>query len=217
MHIHLTDRLTCPRCGPEFGLILLAEEVRDRRVLRGAFGCANCREKYPVEEGFGDLRPPPRTEPPPSSPSDSDRPAPDGPEALGEDPLKVAALLGVTGGPGTLLVTGPAALRAGDIAEIIGDVEVVAMCPVLRHQPERDGVSRIVSGPGFPFFSGTFRGVVQGEKKSGREVEEGARVTAPLARLVILTAPGGARSRLEELGFRILLWEEGVLVAQRQG
>ena len=24
MHLFLTDRLSCPRCGPEFGLILLA-------------------------------------------------------------------------------------------------------------------------------------------------------------------------------------------------
>ena len=32
MHILLTDALTCPRCGPDFGLIVLAEGVEDRRV-----------------------------------------------------------------------------------------------------------------------------------------------------------------------------------------
>ncbi len=30
MHLLLTDRLTCPRCGPDHGLILLAREIVDR-------------------------------------------------------------------------------------------------------------------------------------------------------------------------------------------
>ena len=62
MHLLLTDRLTCPRCGPEFGLVLLADRLEDRRVLEGALGCPNCRDRYPVRDGFGDLRPPPRTD-----------------------------------------------------------------------------------------------------------------------------------------------------------
>ena len=43
MHILLTDTLTCPRCGPDFGLILLAERIEGRRVMDGHLGCANCR------------------------------------------------------------------------------------------------------------------------------------------------------------------------------
>ena len=58
MHIVLTDVLTCPRCGPSFPLILLANRVENRRVLDGVLGCANCREKYPVQDGLGKLRVP---------------------------------------------------------------------------------------------------------------------------------------------------------------
>ncbi len=60
--VDLVDHLVCPRCGPPFGLVLLAHDVRDRRVRRGEFGCPNCRDRFPVEDGFGDLRPPPRRE-----------------------------------------------------------------------------------------------------------------------------------------------------------
>ena len=60
MNIGLVDHLVCPRCGPPFGLVLLAHEVRDRRVSEGEFGCPNCRDRFPVEGGFADLRPPPR-------------------------------------------------------------------------------------------------------------------------------------------------------------
>ena len=46
MHILLTDVVTCPRCGPEFGLILLADRFEERRVMQGRLGCPNCREEY---------------------------------------------------------------------------------------------------------------------------------------------------------------------------
>lgn len=51
MHILLTDILTCPRCGPEFGLILIADRMAERRVIEGALGCSNCRNRYPVHRG----------------------------------------------------------------------------------------------------------------------------------------------------------------------
>ena len=60
MHLLLTDRLTCPRCGPEFGLILLADKLVDRVVHSGVLGCPNCRDAFQVEDGFADLRAPPR-------------------------------------------------------------------------------------------------------------------------------------------------------------
>src|SRR5690606_8442394 len=59
MHIVLTDLLTCPRCGPAHGLILVADGLAERRVLDGALGCANCREKYEIRDGaawFGSER-----------------------------------------------------------------------------------------------------------------------------------------------------------------
>ena len=50
VNVGLTDHLVCPRCGPPFGLILLARDVRDRRVREGEFGCPNCRDRFPVKE-----------------------------------------------------------------------------------------------------------------------------------------------------------------------
>ncbi|MFO8172712.1 MAG: hypothetical protein R6T96_00420 [Longimicrobiales bacterium] len=216
MHLLLTDRITCPRCGPEFGLILLAHEVRDRRVIRGNFGCANCRETYPIEGGFGDLRAPPRT------PLQELSVAEKGPvmsalEEGGEAALRLAALMGVTGGPGTLLLTGAAAAHAGDVSRLIGGIEAVAVDPSLRSEEPQEGVSRMVSRPGLPFFSGTFKGaVVSGEV--GRDwVSEAARVVAPNCRVVVLDAPEGARGWLESGGLRPILEEGGILVALREG
>jgi uncharacterized protein YbaR (Trm112 family) len=221
MHLLLTDRLSCPRCGPEFGLILLAHEVRDRRILSGDFGCANCRETYPVEDGFGDLRAPPRAplaelleekgvsspDPPGGSPSGRGD----------EEALRLAALMGVTQGPGTLLLEGPAASHAGAVAGRVGGVEVVALSPALRWDPEAEGVSRMVAGPGLPFFSASLRAVLLSGRAEDRTLDESARVLIPGGRVVVLDAPPGTGGRLEGAGIRIVLEQEGVLVGERRG
>ncbi len=207
MHLYLTDRLACPRCGPEFGLVLLAHDVRDRRILAGDLGCPNCRETYPVRGGWGDLRPPPRT------------PLLSGSKPKGEfgpaETLRVAALLGVTEGPGTLLLRGPAAFHAGALGGLVPGVEVVADHPGTRDLEEEGGVSRLVTGGRLPFFGGTFRAVLLSGGWSGADLEEGARVVAPLGRLVVLDAPPGSRDRMTGLGLEVL-HEEGVVVVGRR-
>lgn len=214
MHLFLTDRITCPRCGPEFGLILLAHQVQERRVIQGEFGCANCREQYPVEEGFGDLRIPPRTAldelPPPAT----------GPVTEAElgDPqgaVRMAALLGVTEGPGTLLFTGPMAALAGSVVDLIGGVEAVAVDPSQRGAEGRKGVSRLVSSPGLPFFSATFKGVVVSGVPGKAWLAEAARVLAPKCRMVVLDAAEDTEKELETDGFQTILHEGGILVAQK--
>jgi uncharacterized protein YbaR (Trm112 family) len=221
MHLLLTDRLSCPRCGPEFGLILLAHEVRNRRILSGDFGCANCRETYPVEDGFGDLRAPPRAplaelleEKGVSGPDLHPGP----PSGTGdEEALRLGALMGVTEGPGTLLLEGPAASHARAVATRIGGVEVVALNPALRWDPEEEGVSRMVADPGLPFFSGSLRAVLLSGRTEDRILEESVRVLIPGGRVVVLDAPPGAGGRLEAAGIRIVLEQEGVLVGERRG
>ena len=246
MHILLTDRLACPRCGPEFGLVLLAHEVRDRRVLEGDLGCPNCREAYPVREGFADLRPPPRT------PLGSRQVAGEGAEVAGEgrvaglgrrtaslgegaatadeeggtghaaDPaaeevLRLGALLGVTEGPGMLLLKGPAARHGKALAELIGQVEVVVMNPALHEAKEEEGVSRVLGRGRIPFYSGSFRGVVLSGDVGEMDVEEGCRVVAPLSRLVILGAGPEMTARVRALGLSVLLEQDGILAAAREG
>lgn len=157
MHLRLTDRLTCPRCGPRFGLILLADRVSDQHVLEGRLGCSNCRDTFPVHEGFGDLRAPPRGALGPGRAG--------GPGAV--DPgegERVTALLGVPEGPGTLALVGAVARHAEQVAAGVEGVEVVAVDPDLAGWPEAPHVSRMTARPGLPFFDRTLRGVaVDGE------------------------------------------------------
>ena len=106
MNVLLVDYLACPRCGPAFGLVLVAREVEERRVRTGLLGCPNCRDEFPVEDGFGDLRPPPRS---PLIDADgasaqpatlrragaSSRPAPPPCDGSQDIALQIAAALGV--------------------------------------------------------------------------------------------------------------------------
>src|SRR5688500_18729002 len=98
MHILLTDLLTCPRCGPEFGLIVLSEGLEDRRVVEGRLGCANCRSSYPIRRGVADLR---HARCAPMQASANPR------RADSERVMRIAALLGINrpGAPVLLLET----------------------------------------------------------------------------------------------------------------
>ncbi len=195
MHLLVTDRLACPRCGPEFGLILLSDVVRDRRILEGHFGCANCRERYPVRGGFGDFRPPPAA-PLEEEPEGAD-PGPDD----AEGGLRLAAMLGVSKGPAHLLLVGAPARQGERLAAMIEGAEVVALHPGLRGRGEVEGVSRLHAGSRLPFFSMTFRGTALGAAWARTHLDEAFRVTAPGARVVVELpdpdAPGGEAARGE--------------------
>ena len=217
MHVLLTDRLSCPRCGPSFGLILLADRMEERRVHEGVLGCPNCRDRFPVRDGFGDLRAPPR-DPLPDSDVAGRAEAADGggPGAPSGDAVtRVAALLGVAGGPGHLALAGPVARMADPLADLLDDIEVVAISALLRGRPEREGVSRIVAGPGLPFYDRTLRGVALSGEASARWLDEAARVVAPMGRVVVLDAPAGALDRLGAAGLEPVLDEDGIAVASR--
>ncbi len=216
MHLLLTDRLTCPRCGPDFGLILLAHEVRERRILGGEFGCANCRETYPVEDGFGDLRPPPR-KPLGHEGAGAEDGGGNATDDVREEALRLAALMGVTEGPGTVLIQGPAAVHASAVSAMVGGIEVVAADPSMRGQGEREGVSRMVAGPGLPFMSSCLRAVVLSGAVREEDIPEALRVLVPRGRVVVLGTTPGTRPVVEGSGGRVVLEEDGVLVAEREG
>ncbi|HSG46852.1 MAG TPA: hypothetical protein VLA43_03440, partial [Longimicrobiales bacterium] len=149
MHILMTDRLTCPRCGPAFGLILRSDRLVDRRTLDGGLGCPNCREVYPITAGAGDLRPPPRGPVPPATLE----------EPVFRDVEVAHALLGVVEGPGELALLGEAARFAPALAERIPDLELAAVHPATFLWEEAPGISRMVAGPRLPFADRKFRGV----------------------------------------------------------
>ncbi|MGH7555939.1 MAG: hypothetical protein ACREMQ_23295 [Longimicrobiales bacterium] len=208
MHIQLTDILSCPRCGPEFGLILLADHIEERRVLAGTLGCASCQGKYVVRDGVADLRT-----------AEHAAIAAAGGVAEAEDAaqraLRFAALMGVTEGPGVLLVIGPAAMLAPRIAEIVANVEVVAAGDAVSALPEQAGVSRIVVGQRLPFYSKRIRGITLSGAAAGPLLEEAARAVGPLGRLVLEPAPDDAVERLTQQGLRIVAQQGDTIVAAR--
>jgi uncharacterized protein YbaR (Trm112 family) len=202
MHILLTDQLVCPRCGPAFGLILLADQMEDRRVLEGRLGCANCREEYAVLNGMADLRFPagaPLTAVAPAA-SDSD------------DATRLAALLGVAEGVSPVLIAGPAAAHAPVIASLVDHLEVVAVDPNLAAQPEQPGVSRFASRAVLPFRSRSMRAVaLTGESTS--LLDEAVRVLSPAGRLVVEAADSAVVEQVRSAGLTVLLEQDGVVVA----
>lgn len=123
MHITLTDVLSCPRCGPEHGLVLMADRVEERRVWEGVLGCPNCRERYAVHGGLADLRVVGQE--------------PDwvegGSEGLGggmggaDGAVRLAALMGVDEGLGVALIVGDAVEHAAVVASLVPELEVAVL------------------------------------------------------------------------------------------
>lgn len=204
MHLVLTDVLTCPRCGPEFGLIVRADRLESRRVLEGALGCLNCREEYPVHAGAADLRI--------AAGGGADEPAvpPSGDE---EAAFRLAALLGITEGPGLALLLGPDAALAAGLARIVPHLEVVTVAPVPGRGPETAGVSRLAAGDRLPLRDRAVRGVVVSGPGALGALPEAARVLRPEGRIVVSGGGVGAAAAVEALGLRALLDQDGIVVA----
>jgi uncharacterized protein YbaR (Trm112 family) len=209
MYILLTDALTCPRCGPGFGLLVQADRLEERRVVDGRLGCANCRETYPVRGGVAHLFPGPATEA--NVPAD---PPTDDPEA----PVKLAALMGLAGARGLVLLEGPGARHAGALGALVPEVEVVAVDDGSGPLPTMEpGVSRVKTGAALPFRDGTMRGVALTGGAGDARLREALRVLAPGARLVVDPADAETAARLRALGAQMMLEQEGVVVASAPG
>lgn len=205
MYLPLTDQLVCPRCGPDHGLILLADEIADRRVLTGALGCPRCRERYPVVDGFADLRVDPVPAAGEVAAASMDR----------EAAIRLAALLGLTEGVPYALLVGPSVVHAPALATLVEGVEVVACAESLRGWAEERGVSRFATGPVLPFRTYSMGGVALTGQGSAELLEEAARVLSPVGRLLWEPAPEDAEARLEGVGLGIVARDGAVLVAAR--
>lgn len=221
----LVDHLACPRCGPTFGLVLLAREVRERRVRRGEFGCPNCRDAFPVERGFADLRPPPRRPPPSEGDSlDDEGPARPAPADLGDYELRiVAAVGGAAVGSGVLVLSEGVRAdmsklrqwvpRAEVVVLVRGGVEGAAEAGVDARGDS--GVSPIEIGSALPFRDGFAQGVVLAGQDWARLWREAVRVAAPGRPVVAIDAPPQARAAFEGEGLSMILDGDGWLAARR--
>ncbi|HEU0012440.1 MAG TPA: Trm112 family protein [Longimicrobium sp.] len=219
MHILLTDLLTCPRCGPELGLVLLADRIEERRVVQGRLGCANCRETYPVRDGVADLRLPGAGDDESPRPSDEDAEASPLSRAAGEGgegAVRLAALLGLQGVSGLVLLAGPGAEHAAAVHALVPEAEVVA----LRAAPAgggEAGVSRVAAGPALPFRDGKLRGVALTGGADAALLREGLRVLAHGSRLVVDPASPETAGTVRGYGAEVLLEQDGVVVARAPG
>jgi uncharacterized protein YbaR (Trm112 family) len=203
MFIVLTDVLACPRCGPESGLIVLADRLEERRVLEGSLGCPNCRETYAISGGLPDLRYPPAPPPEPEELPVSER---------GRG-FQLAALLGVTAGPGLILLSGDAAPLAGEIASIVPDIGVLATGEFVSVMRDEPAVNRLLIGDVLPLRSRTVRALALTGSVTDRLLDEGVRVLVPGGRMVLDPVPAGALQRLIEHGFSVLLQQDQIVVA----
>ena len=212
VNVLLVDYLACPRCGPAFGLVLLARDVRERRVRTGVLGCPNCRDEFPVEGGFADLRLPPRSPPPPAAHPHA-RPPTGVASAPPDAPLRIAAALGVARGAGVIVLSEAHADATEALSRAAPEVEAVVLGWAARGLA---GASPMAVDAALPFRTGAVRGVALAATDATPSPTEAARVLAPDARVVVTGADSGLRATWEKAGLRPLVDEPGTLVLQRR-
>jgi uncharacterized protein YbaR (Trm112 family) len=199
MNLQLTDHLTCPRCTEGGGLILLADRVEGRRLLDGQLGCPNCRARYPVVNGVAEFEEA-------SDPSPGMSPG---------EALRVAALLGVTEGPASVVVVGPYVALAGELAALLSDVEiVVASRGAFVPEGEMERVSRLRIAARIPLHDRSMRGaLITGS--DALLIAEAVRVVGLAARVVLTRATPEARAVLLQQGVHVIAEQDDTLVVVR--
>jgi uncharacterized protein YbaR (Trm112 family) len=210
MHLSLSDLLTCPRCGADHGLVLMPEVVRERYVESGVLGCPNCRERYAITDGIAELR----------IPGEDAEAKAAADESWGEGwdeaewAVRLGGLLGLDGTKGVVLVAGPAVVGTGRLRGLVEGVEVVEVKAGEAGGGGGEGGGGgggVRVGGGLPFRAGSMRGVALTGWATSL-LEEGLRVLAPRARLLLEPVDGGARERVAAAGGVVVLDEGETLV-----
>jgi hypothetical protein len=168
MFIELTDHLRCSADHDEAYLVLLPDLMEGRSVRSGELGCPVCDRRFLVRDGVLDMG-----DAPPPGAADT---------ALSAD--AIAALAGLGGPGGYLVLVGPAAADWRGVAELVAGVSLVAVNPP-EDVVDAPGVSVVRSGR-VPLKSRSMRGVVLGRPFGGDAhwIREGARVVLPGLRVV---------------------------------
>lgn len=193
MYIELTDHLRCPEPHDEAFLVLLPDAVSHRSVQTGVLGCPVCHRTFRIEAGVFDT---------------GDGPAP----AVGApaiEPAALAALMGIAGPGGYVVLVGPVAAHATALRELLGDVSIVAVNGPAS-VVDAPGVNIVRSG-GLPLKSASVRAVVLGGAygSDARWIAEGARALLPGLRVV------GEGSEPALAGLEVLASAGGWWVASR--
>jgi uncharacterized protein YbaR (Trm112 family) len=205
VYFELTDLLTCPRCGPGFGLVLLVHEAAERRVKHGWLGCPNCRHDFPVENGVADLRREPGT---PRAP----RPAFEDEELA----LKIVALSGLADQRDYLLLDERLAHAALAVVEMAPELEVIVVRTTPDDSAEQHGISRVLSDARFPLVEYRLRGVAIAPGANRELVAAAARRLSTGGRLVLFDAADVDLDEVERAGLTVVAAEGSTAVAERK-
>src|SRR5689334_16805215 len=115
MFVELIDLLRCPRPHDDTWLVASADETVGRHIVRGVLGCPVCAAEYPIRGGVADF----------GAAADAGLAR----DAESEDDvMRVAALLGLAGGGGTVALGGAWQRVAAPLAELTG-VRVLLLDP----------------------------------------------------------------------------------------
>ena len=178
MFIELTDHLRCPADHEEQFLVLLPGVVVDRSVQSGDLGCPVCRRAFHVVDGVLDMGGAGTTEPAPT--------------ALDGD--AAAALAGVSGPGGYVVLVGGAAENHAELEDRLAGVSLVALNPPSHVLARADRLS-VLRGGTVPLKTGSMRAVLLGPgyADDAHWVREAARVVLPGLRVVGEGAPPQGR------------------------
>ncbi|MBI4420649.1 MAG: hypothetical protein HY560_07470 [Gemmatimonadetes bacterium] len=171
MFIELTEFLRCPAEHPDAHCVLVPEQMAGRSVIRGVVGCPACRRQYSISDGVVRFGLPPALSAPP--------------ELRRAD--AVAALLGLTGPGGYVVLVGSAVRLGKDLASLLGGIHFVGV-----NAPAGDGetpaLSLLEAEASVPLRSAVARGVVLGaEYLKEPWTDEAVRVLLRGLRLITFT------------------------------
>ncbi len=188
MRLELTEVLSCPRCGPDHGLIAFVDRMDGRRIAAGHLDCPNCEERHPIRDAVVYLNGSAATKSAESATAPAE-PAAAPPETGLAGSAEIAtALLGEPAGPEILLV-GPG---LGSVAVQLAALRPLASVLAYSDPPpeSHERVHWIVPVPGdpLPLRSARLHGVVLAGA-AFLEPAEAARILTTGCRLVILS-PG---------------------------
>jgi hypothetical protein len=137
--------------------------------------------------------------------------------------MEVAALLGLSDGPGNVALIGDMAGHATALAELVPSVEFIGIAPGLRGWEEGEGVNRVTTGASLPFSSGSLRGVGLFADREPSMAAELARVLARGGRIAVWSAGQGGvvggvqewEKALRSEGLDVLVSEGSAVVVKR--
>lgn len=185
MFIEIAEYLRCPEAHQDTFCVVAPEVMAGRLVIRGVVGCPACRREYAISDGVVHFGPAPGQQ-------DAGRLAPAAEQGLAGDPVAVAALLGLSGPGGLVVLIGSAARLAGSLVPLLEGVHFVGI-NAPRGASASLHLSLLVHPCRIPLRQAVARGVVLGAEASCEPWwSEGARVLLAGRRLVAIAQQGGA-------------------------